>query len=720
MPDTKSFGKIVTFYSFKGGTGRSQLLANVAMIMASNQRRVAIIDWDLEAPGIHRYFRPFLSDPDISSTYGLIDMVGSYWDRFVSISESEATPPNDWADHYLDFWRYATTLNIPDGQIVLIPAGRQNTAYASKVSNFDWDEFYTNAGGKGFIEHLMHRLREQFDYILIDSRTGVSDTAGICTLQIPDDLVICFTYNNQNLDGAVEVAENARDHFQRTGNISRRIFPVPTRADSLLPDLLRPRREIAKIRLSWALTGTDALTPSEYWREVEQCYLPVHSYHETLACLTDDPSAPPPSLLLSSQAVTEKITDGAITRWRPIFTDQERDQLRLELSKPIKLASAHIPSDNSEELISAWVKKWDNFNSDQIQSTLLRLISIDSTGAYSYRSTSSTMLMHRSDILSELQKNGLILTWETAGGFSNISIPSTCPPKYLIDRYKINVDLHRLLFSIEEMARQWREIHEYGDPHLANRQWLDNSQIGILELRKMGALTDNEKLFLTISERRLISNEHRNRYKKKFWIVSGSIIIATAILIQTLIYQRAEHNKEIAITKSRVLELEKTLDSLNFQISLANGHDAYGKNDFKSAIANFDKAEKYSPTPNADLYRVRASALERLSKKASEEEATTLINRSINDYRKWVDLSPSASRRILLSDMLLRYNNVIGAVEEIEKASLIISNEVLPSSTREIGLNIIKKLREKNALDARTAASLFVAINQTPKRVSNN
>src|SRR5581483_10947473 len=39
-------GRIVTFYSYKGGTGRSMALANVAWLLASGGRRVLVIDWD--------------------------------------------------------------------------------------------------------------------------------------------------------------------------------------------------------------------------------------------------------------------------------------------------------------------------------------------------------------------------------------------------------------------------------------------------------------------------------------------------------------------------------------------------------------------------------------------------------------------------------------------------------------------------------------------------
>jgi hypothetical protein len=50
MSKNNSQGQIITFYSYKGGTGRSMILANVAWVLASNGKRVLTIDWDLEAP----------------------------------------------------------------------------------------------------------------------------------------------------------------------------------------------------------------------------------------------------------------------------------------------------------------------------------------------------------------------------------------------------------------------------------------------------------------------------------------------------------------------------------------------------------------------------------------------------------------------------------------------------------------------------------------------
>src|SRR5689334_21505165 len=74
-PDPPAAGQIVTFYSYKGGTGRTMAVANVAWIMASAGLRVLVVDWDLDSPGLHRYLHPFLLDKDLKSSAGLIEMI---------------------------------------------------------------------------------------------------------------------------------------------------------------------------------------------------------------------------------------------------------------------------------------------------------------------------------------------------------------------------------------------------------------------------------------------------------------------------------------------------------------------------------------------------------------------------------------------------------------------------------------------------------------------
>src|ERR1700726_3263021 len=101
MPDAGRNGKIVTFYSYKGGTGRSMALANVAWLLAANGHSVLAIDWDLEAPGLHRYLAPFLRDPELTQTRGVVDLLWDYANLVLTPRKSwpsSVERPTDLAD----------------------------------------------------------------------------------------------------------------------------------------------------------------------------------------------------------------------------------------------------------------------------------------------------------------------------------------------------------------------------------------------------------------------------------------------------------------------------------------------------------------------------------------------------------------------------------------------------------------------------------------------
>jgi hypothetical protein len=62
---------VATFYSFKGGVGRTTLLVNVAHALAAAGERVVIWDLDLEAPGVHLF--PGLEPPERLWQSGLLE-----------------------------------------------------------------------------------------------------------------------------------------------------------------------------------------------------------------------------------------------------------------------------------------------------------------------------------------------------------------------------------------------------------------------------------------------------------------------------------------------------------------------------------------------------------------------------------------------------------------------------------------------------------------------
>ncbi len=139
MNDSPRAGRIVTFYSYKGGTGRSMAMANVAWILASNGKHVLMIDWDLEAPGLHRYLHPFLgSDKELSSTSGLMDFFTDFATAARLAYAKKA--PDDWFHDEASLVRYTTPIDwdFGEGSLEFVPAGRQDGGYAVRAMGFDW------------------------------------------------------------------------------------------------------------------------------------------------------------------------------------------------------------------------------------------------------------------------------------------------------------------------------------------------------------------------------------------------------------------------------------------------------------------------------------------------------------------------------------------------------------------------------------------------------
>ncbi len=162
--------KIITFYSFKGGVGRSMALANVAVALAACQKRVCVIDWDLEAPGVENYFSRLSISPAIRDG-GLLHIL-----------EGKVLEWDDLVNKVRVFGR----------EFSLITAGQTSHAYTKRLQAFAWEAYYEQGGGE-FIEVFGSMLRTKFDYVLIDSRTGLTDASGVCTIQLPDILVLMFT-----------------------------------------------------------------------------------------------------------------------------------------------------------------------------------------------------------------------------------------------------------------------------------------------------------------------------------------------------------------------------------------------------------------------------------------------------------------------------------------------------------------------------------------------
>lgn len=185
---------VTTFYSFKGGVGRTMALVNVAVALANRGRRVLAVDFDLEAPGLDTFevLQPREPAP------GIIDFVGDY---LASGQAPEAGP----------FINKAADIGQKGGGLWIMPSGRPDTCSAN-FHQIDWGALYEEQDGYLLFEDLKGQWNQVVkpDYVLIDSRTGYTDTGGICTRQLPDAVMILFFPNEQNLRGLTRVVRDIR------------------------------------------------------------------------------------------------------------------------------------------------------------------------------------------------------------------------------------------------------------------------------------------------------------------------------------------------------------------------------------------------------------------------------------------------------------------------------------------------------------------------------
>lgn len=191
--------RFVAFYSYKGGVGRTLALANCARVLAANGKKVVLLDFDLEAPGL-LHFDAFLPKNGQKKPSGFAE--------YLEACLQDGSP--DELDNYI---YECKGKNSDKGKTWLMPAGRHDEpGYLAFLNRTTWSDFYTKQDGYKILENLRGHIivRYKPDYVFIDARTGLSEIGGIATHQLADIVVLVFNLNGQNLSGAKRVFESIR------------------------------------------------------------------------------------------------------------------------------------------------------------------------------------------------------------------------------------------------------------------------------------------------------------------------------------------------------------------------------------------------------------------------------------------------------------------------------------------------------------------------------
>lgn len=238
----KSKAPVVTFYSYKGGMGRTTTMIAYAMSLAVNdndfkKKRVVIIDCDLEAPGYLNFF-------DLSEHNGLQSGKKNGLVEFLSDAQLTSRPEdldiNDYiinvGDDNKNHFAYNNLNNI-----WLIPAGNLNEGYSDLSGGSDRNDYLEGLAKINlssvnslvkYFNILLDRINETIepDIILLDSRTGFNDIFGTAALYLSSCVVGFFGFSRQTQPGLMNLL---REYYKQGNSFSLQlVFSIlPEKAD---------------------------------------------------------------------------------------------------------------------------------------------------------------------------------------------------------------------------------------------------------------------------------------------------------------------------------------------------------------------------------------------------------------------------------------------------------------------------------------------------------
>ena len=632
-PVNKPLGNIITFYSYKGGTGRSMAVANIAWILASGGKRVLTVDWDLEAPGLHRYYIPFLSDKDLTGSDGLIDLLIEFRDATAtSHANNDGASDDNWHDAYADIAAYVVSLDwdFPHGGTLdLLPAGRQGASYSARVNSFDWEEFYERRGGGVFLEAVKEKMRADYDYVLIDSRTGVSDTSGICTVQMPDAVVVCYTLNNQGIKGSAAVAHSIYEQRLRKGR-EIAIFPVPMRVEPFEKTKLDLRREYSKKMFELFPAHLPPQSRAQFQEDVQVKYLPYYAYEEILATFGNSPGeSESTSLLAPAERLTAYLTD--FLPGEPISRMEASEHLVSRRQAILAVFEGkQVAVDPSQLLIQSADAAWAGLRPDDekiARRALLRLLRV----APPIEQSGDTRLLVRmaefdgatQTVLRNLASTPLVtIERDPASGEAAVQLSGDDLLRHwpLMQSW-IQEDREFLLWRqhLNVAIAEWKRVNEdngalaAGAPLELAKRWRDT---------RVDDLNENELGYINRSvhedERRRREQVEREEREKRNEVERTELKQQTEVLIKTSQQSQQRSRLRAAIALCVALlgltaiiwwELKqreiKNLEAAALARAIAltaEGNEEIGKKNFDKAIEKFNEAVSVNPSDSIAHY----------------------------------------------------------------------------------------------------------------------
>ncbi|MEM7592234.1 MAG: MinD/ParA family protein [Cyanobacteria bacterium P01_A01_bin.83] len=174
--------QIISVHSFRGGTGKSNLTANLGATLSMQGKNVGVVDTDIQSPGIHIIFN---LDED-NMKYSLNDYL--------------------WGNCSIKDTAYDVSNILPadknNGNLSLIPSSIK-AGQIARILREGYDVARLNDGLNELIKAL------DLDYLLIDTHPGLNEET-LLSIAISDILVVILRPDRQDFQGTAVTLEVAR------------------------------------------------------------------------------------------------------------------------------------------------------------------------------------------------------------------------------------------------------------------------------------------------------------------------------------------------------------------------------------------------------------------------------------------------------------------------------------------------------------------------------
>lgn len=173
-------GKLISIHSFRGGTGKSNIAANMSAFIASLDNRIGVIDTDIQSPGIHTLFKFGLN--------GEQKGLNNYLREECLIGDI--------------IYDVTKNIGISKGLVQLIPSSMSTNEIARLLAD-GYDATRLNKG----LQDLMRELK--LDYLFVDSHPGINEET-LLSISLSDILCVVMRPDSQDYQGTAVIVEVAK------------------------------------------------------------------------------------------------------------------------------------------------------------------------------------------------------------------------------------------------------------------------------------------------------------------------------------------------------------------------------------------------------------------------------------------------------------------------------------------------------------------------------